>query len=1113
VFICVHLWQNLLHMPLTPGTHLGPYEVLAPLGAGGMGEVYRARDTKLNREVALKVLPQAMAADAERMARFTREAQVLASLNHPNIAQIYGIEESGGTRALVMELVEGRTLDQAIPHGGVSPSQFFDISTALAEALHAAHQKHITHRDLKPANIMLTEDGRVKVLDFGLAQVSDPDPGDFESAATKLGLTQMGTIIGTVPYMSPEQVEARPLDHRSDLFSLGVILYEMATGARPFRGDTSPALMASILREHPKPVTQARSDLPAEISQIIGRCLEKDPRNRVQTAQEILVELKVQRRMYESGSRVAPAAPPAGKGDFKIAVLPLTCRTASRESEDLAEGLTDDITAGLSRFPYLTVMSRSEASTRSVQSVARYHLEGSVRASGASVRISMRLVDSESGNHLWAETYDRTLSGNVFDVQDDITRRIVATVGDSNGALVRFMGAQLQDRPCQELTVSELVLRFFAYIRNFRAEEHALLKEGFENALRREPRHANGWACLAGIYAHEYSSTIHPPANALERLRQTAERSVEVDPLCQGGWCQMAFAHAYGRDLGALRMAAERAISLNPLNSTAVAVAGTMLANSGDWERGLEFVRQAMANNPNHEGWYHIIFFADHYRRGEYEEALAALSRINMPAWPRRALGATCVSGQLGRSAEARAALARVAEIDPGLLDPAAARRMWGVWIWDEALVEHLMEGFLKAKALVESADSERKNPPSGSGTRTLATAPGNTMAIAVRPFTSHNDDPDSKALASGLSEDIPAGLSRFRYLSVAGAAEAARFVIEGSVRKAGATVRVSARLLDAQTGAHMWAETYTRDTTLTDLFALQDDITSRMVATVADSSGVLSRAMGNPLRERPCEELSITELILRYHVFTQQFQVEEHARLRAAFESALSREPGHADAWACLALLHHNAYSNSLPSEPDPLGRLRAAAQRAISLDPTCQRGWFALAVGCFHTRDLPGLRAASERAIALNPVDSIALANMGRLQAFAGDWEQGVANARRAMDLNPHHPGWYHLPSFYNCYRLHEYEDALQIVKRINAPGAPLTAALLAATVGKLARRVEAQSAIEALTKADPALLQLERLRAALAIPLWDERLIDELIDGFLTAKALAGRNPGNI
>jgi serine/threonine protein kinase/tetratricopeptide (TPR) repeat protein len=1091
-------------MPLTPGTHLGPYEILAPLGAGGMGEVYRARDTKLNREVALKVLPQAMAGDAGRMARFTREAQVLASLNHPNIAQIYGIEESGGTRALVMELVVGRTLDQAIPRGGVSPSQFFDISMALAEALHAAYQKHITHRDLKPANIMLTEDGRVKVLDFGLAQVSDPDPGDFESAATKLGLTQMGTMIGTVPYMSPEQVEARPLDHRSDLFSLGVVLYEMATGARPFRGDTSPALMASILREHPKPVSQARPDLPAEISQIVGRCLEKDPHNRVQTAREILVELKVQRRMYESGSPVATPAPSAGKGDFKIAVLPLTCRTASKESEDLAEGLTDDITAGLSRFPYLTVASRSEASTKT----ARYLLEGSLRASGPAIRVSLRLVDSETGSHLWAETYDRQLSAtNAFDIQDDIASRVIATVADQHGVLVRFMGMSLQDRSCEELTVSQLVLRFFAYLQNFRPEEHARLREGFERALQREPLHANGWACLSGIYSHEYGYLMNPLPNSLDRTRQTAERSIGIDPLCQDGWRQMMIANAYARDLAGLRAAAERTIALNPLNSVAVAMAGTMLANAGDWERGVECVRQAMAPNPNHAGWYHHVFFLDHYRRGEYEQALAVLKRVNMPAWPRAFLGSAAAAGQLGNKEEARTALDTLARISPGLLDADAARRSWTVWHWDDTLVDQLVEGFLKAKALVEMTSGETKTKlASGSASRVSPTGLGNTMAMAVRPFTTHTEDADSKALASGLSEDIPAGLSRFRYLSVAGAAEGARFLIEGSVRKAGATVRVSARLLDAQTGAHMWAETYTRDTTLTDLFALQDDITSRIVATVADSSGVLSRAMGNPLRERACEELTITELILRYHVFTQQFNAEEHARLRAAFENALKREPGHADAWACLALLHHNAYSNSLPGEPDPLGRLRAAAQRSISLDPTCQRGWFSLAVGCFHTRDLPGLRAASERAIALNPVDSIALANMGRLQAFAGDWERGVANARRAMDLNPHHPGWYHLPSFYNSYRLEEYEEGLQIVKRINAPGAPLTAALLAATVGKLGRRVEAQAAIEALTKADPALLQPERLRAALAIPLWDQRLIDELIDGFSKAQALA-------
>ncbi len=612
-------------------------------------------------------------------------------------------------------------------------------------------------------------------------------------------------------------------------------------------------------------------------------------------------------------------------------------------------------------------------------------------------------------------------------------------------------------------------------------------------------------------------------------MRQAAERSVELNPHCQMGWGQLVFVNAYGRDLAALRAAAERTFSLNPLNTATIAIAATMLANAGDWERGMEVVRKAMAPNPNHAGWYHHVFFADHYRRAEYEEALAILKRVNMPGWPRAALGAAATAGQLGRIAEACSALENLAKIDPGLLDPAAARHMWAIWHWDEELVDRFVEGFLKAKAL-ESADGEMKTKPaSGSGSRASSTVLGNAMAIAVRPFTTHNDDADSKSLAGGLSDDIPAGLSRFAYLSVAGAAESARFLIEGSVRQAAATIRVSARLVDAETGAHMWAETYTRDTHAADLFALQDDITNRIVATVADANGVLVRAMGSPLRERPCEELAIGELILRYQVFTQQFQRDEYVRLRGALENALQREPAHAEAWSCLAMLYHNEYVNVPTREPQrdglllgreqyrdedagapareagPLDRMRAAAQRAIDLDPVCQRGWFALAFWCFHTRDLPGLRAAAERTVALNPLSTSTLAGIARMRAFAGDWDEGVANARQAMDLNPHHPGWYRLPSFYNCYRQSAYEEALQIAKRINAPGAPLTAAFLAATLGKLGRRAEAQTALEALGKLDPALLQPERLRAAFAIPLWDERLIDDLMDGFLKAKVL--------
>ena len=247
-------------MTLAAGTNLGPYRIVCPLGQGGMGEVYRAHDPRLGRDVALKVLPDSMASDADCLARFTREARALAALNHPHIVTIFSTEDapSSGSgqapiRFLTMELVEGRTLDQAIPMGGVSMAKFFDVATALADALAAAHQRQITHRDLKPGNVMVADDGRVKVLDFGLSRAADPGgtPGDD---ATRMQLTETGTILGTRPYMSPEQIEARPLDSRSDLFSLGIVLYEMATGTRPFQGETSASLMSSIMKDHPRAI-------------------------------------------------------------------------------------------------------------------------------------------------------------------------------------------------------------------------------------------------------------------------------------------------------------------------------------------------------------------------------------------------------------------------------------------------------------------------------------------------------------------------------------------------------------------------------------------------------------------------------------------------------------------------------------------------------------------------------------------------------------------------------------------------------------------------------------------------------------------------------------------
>ena len=295
-------------MNLTPGTHLGPYEIVAPLGSGGMGEVYRARDPKLNRSIAIKILPESTAGDAERRARFEREAQSVAALNHPNIVTIHSVEEADRVLFLTMELVEGKPLSEVIAKGGLPLPRILPLIIPLADAVSAAHQKGITHRDLKPANVMITPDGRVKVLDFGLAKLVEPSPLATDVTALPTGvLTGEGRIVGTVAYMSPEQAEAKPVDHRSDIFSLGVMLYEMATGERPFKGETPASTISSILRDTPRSITELNQALPRDLTLIVRRCLVKDPEQRTQSAKDVRNQLEDLQHAVDSGELIAPA--------------------------------------------------------------------------------------------------------------------------------------------------------------------------------------------------------------------------------------------------------------------------------------------------------------------------------------------------------------------------------------------------------------------------------------------------------------------------------------------------------------------------------------------------------------------------------------------------------------------------------------------------------------------------------------------------------------------------------------------------------------------------------------------------------------------------------------
>jgi len=293
------------------GQTLGHYRILEKLGAGGMGEVFLAEDTTLKRQVALKVLPPDLAASQNRLDRFQREAEILAALDHPNIVTIHTVEEAEGVRFLTMQLVEGKRLSELIPKGGMHLEQIFDIAIPLADALAAAHEKGVIHRDLKPGNIMVTDNGRVKVLDFGLAKLRRDSEAEMATQLPTEPLTEEGQLLGTAPYMSPEQVEGKMLDSRSDAFSLGIILYEMAAGARPFQGESSVSTMARILEAEPQQLADLRPELPPEFLRIVRRCLRKRPEDRYNDTRDLLVALKDLRQDSSShlSGQIAPARP------------------------------------------------------------------------------------------------------------------------------------------------------------------------------------------------------------------------------------------------------------------------------------------------------------------------------------------------------------------------------------------------------------------------------------------------------------------------------------------------------------------------------------------------------------------------------------------------------------------------------------------------------------------------------------------------------------------------------------------------------------------------------------------------------------------------------------
>jgi TolB-like protein/cytochrome c-type biogenesis protein CcmH/NrfG/predicted Ser/Thr protein kinase len=1137
---------------LRPPTTLSHYRIVSKLGAGGMGEVYLAQDTKLDRKVALKILPADVAANKNRMDRFVREAKSAAALNHPNIAHVYEIGESDGTHFIAMEYIDGETLRVKIHREKTPLSKLLKYLNQVAQGLFRAHAAGIVHRDLKPENIMVTRDDYAKVLDFGLAKLiegrgetgtggvgeEDPTIAQFPRRPVSPSLSTPGIVMGTVGYMSPEQASGRidEIDHRSDIFSLGCILFEAATGKRAFEGKDALDSLHKIVHAPTPQLKDVNPLAPFELQRVVRRCLAKEPEKRYQSIKELAIELddlqEELKGVTASNYSASQASPPiqttsgAGRTDegFWIAVLPFKTRDDDAVVAGLADGLSEEIVTGLSRFHYLSVVTSASAArltgeTKSERATGakvgtRYVLEGSIRKGGSAIRVSIQLVDTETGAQLWSETYNRDLhTSTIFDVQDDVAARIVATAADSYGVLVHSMREAIRQKDDADLTPAEWQFQYFAYREQITPSNHAALKRRLEQAAKSDNRPSDLWACLAQVYLDEYAFGFPgDDGTSLDRALVAVRRAVELDRANQFAMVALAQTHFFRQDLAAFGPAAERAMALNPLNTDALGILGLQIVHTGEFERGTTIVRRAMELNPNHAGWMHFAPLWDHFHKGEYEQALECANRVDVPGlfWPYLVIASAC--GHLGRHTEAEAAVRDLLALDPEFAKH--ARSNVGTWHFASGLMEPILEGLRRAG--LEIADKQPRSTSSGSRLPSSETGVDEGFWVAVLPFKFTGSNTEVATLAEGLSEEIVTGLSRFSYLRViargstlgyanrtmdlrtVGKELGARYIMEGSLRLAGSMLRITVQLVDANTGAQLWAETYDRSFHAEAIFELQDELVPKIVSTAADRHGVLPHTMSEVLRNRAIEDLRPYEVLLRGFGYFERVTAAEHAVLRAALERAVEQTPN-SDCWAMLAMMYCDEHRFGLNPLPDSLGRALAAAQRAVEGAVSNSFANEALAQTLFFRREFDAFRNVAERVLALNPFDGASTAFMGLLIAYTGDWDRGCDLARRAMELNPHHPGWYWSAAFWEAYRKSDYRAALNTALKFNMPGLFYHHMLLAMVYGQLGERQAASKALQGLLALRPDFA----LAARGELEKWmDPELITHAIDGLRKA-----------
>jgi serine/threonine-protein kinase len=1118
------------------GTKLGNYEIQNLLGRGGMGVVYKARQISLDRSVALKILPPSLSSDSSFVKRFQREAQAVAQLDHPNIVQIHDIAKAKGLHFFSMQYVEGRTLDEVLKERGrLDADEAVRIITQAAQGIEHAHKNGIIHRDIKPSNIILDDSGNAKVMDFGLAR----------STEERSKLTESGTLMGTLDYMSPEQCRGEKLDGRTDIYSLGVALYEALAGRTPFEAPNEAALINKIVNEDMPDIQTLNPDVPITLSKIIFKALAKDKETRYNEIGVLLEDLRSCAKALEPAKATKPidmdmpvrirrnrmgiaagilvlaglciigilffrepkepATTPKGETYSSIAVLPFDNMSSEPDQEHFCDGMAEELSNALSYVKDLRVISRTSASSVKEQNLdvreigkrlnVEVVLQGSVRKAGNRLRITAQLVDTDGGHQLWSERFDREIEINdIFALQDEISQAIVDNLTSTSRPAVPKkrtpIDPELYDlylrgsHLCWEISTEESLRKSIEYFEQVieKAPDYAPAYSGLANSYHflqyygaMSTMEVSPKTTTAALKAIELDDTIAHAYTTLawdkmirdydwEGAEKDFERAIKINP-------NYARAHSFyayylnntSQSERAIREM-RKALELDPLSSIINWGMGSMLLDSGQYDKGIEVLEKAIELNPNYAATRNYLGWA-YELTGRYEEALREYRKYCKIMGYQNTIGMGTTYAKMGRIDEAQRILESwLEQSEEGYVQPTDIAFLYVVlgdkdrgFEWLERAYNERDVGLLSIKvdqdlasirsdpryiALLRKMNLE---PPSPAATESKAPEEKTYTSIAVLPFADMSEGKDQEYFCDGMSETLINELTQIEDLRVIARTSAFFFkgqnidvreigkrlgvdtILEGSIQRAGNNLRITAQLVDTESGHHLWSQKYDRE--LEGIFEIQDDISR---AVVDELRLKLTPAEKARLEKGMVASIESYDLCLRGFFFRHKFTPQGIEKAFEYFRLAIDKDPdcalGYSGLAECYSILHF--FGEIRPSEAFP--KAREFALKALELDETLGEAHEQLAwANLVYEWDWNGAEREFKRAVELNPGFANTRHTYATFLSWLGRFDEALQESTIALDSDPLSPEAHvdHARVLLNCRR---YEQALEHLQK---------------------------------------------------------------------------------